>query len=141
MGELTAPVPAGRKPSRSIRARFQAAGLRQRLSWLFVFGALLLVILVAVNVVAFASLIGTRHTLLDNVDPANLASDQLFVSYLNEETGVRGYVLSGNSAFLQPFELGHAQAETSSSSWTSSCPRSRRCSASPVRPSPRRHAG
>ena len=114
MGGLTAPVPAGRKPSRSIRARFQAAGLRQRLSWLFVFGALLLVILVAVNVVAFASLIGTRHTLLDNVDPANLASDQLFVSYLNEETGVRGYVLSGNPAFLQPFELGHAQAETSS---------------------------
>ncbi len=114
METLSATAPAPRT-NWSVRGWVASATLRSRLNALFTLGALLLVILVCVNALALASLFSFRHTLLNKVDPANLAADQLFVAYLNEETGVRGYVLSANKAFLQPYDLGLAQVASSSS--------------------------
>jgi signal transduction histidine kinase len=86
--------------------------LRRRLTALMAIGTVLLATAVALCTIAFVHLVDARHTLLEQVYPANLTSDQLLVAFLNEETGVRGYVLSANPQFLQPSELGFSQQKT-----------------------------
>jgi signal transduction histidine kinase len=49
-----------------------------------------------------------RHVVLDQVEPALLAALDLENALINEETGVRGYILSGNPASLEPYEKGIA---------------------------------
>jgi signal transduction histidine kinase len=49
---------------------------------------------------------GQRHVVLDQVEPALLAAFSLENSLINQETGVRGYILSGNQQSLQPYESG-----------------------------------
>jgi hypothetical protein len=97
-----------------MRGRIDAANLRSRLRGFFVIVSILLLLVASVSVVSFLSLVGARHTLLGQIDPANLEADQLLVAYLNEETGVRGYVLGGNKDFLQPYTLGLSQARRDS---------------------------
>jgi signal transduction histidine kinase len=97
-----------------MRRRVNEATLRGRLNGLFGLGALLVVLVVAVNTFSFVGLISSRQTLLGRVDPATLQANQLFVADLNEETGVRGFVLSSNGVFLQPYDLGRAQEQASS---------------------------
>lgn len=76
--------------------------LRARLNRLFLVGMVVLIGIATVSTLSFIHLVHARHELLDQVDPASLASDQLLVAYLDQETGVRGYLLSHNAAFLQP---------------------------------------
>ena len=114
MEELTSPAAGVKRAWPSLGRRLGEATLRERLNALFALGAFAIVVLVVINVFSFAGLVSSRQTLLDRVDPANLAADQLLVAYLNEETGVRGYVLSANPIFLQPYYLGRAEAKTSS---------------------------
>ena len=101
-------------PQWSTRTRFGAATLRSRLNAFFLAGAVLLVLVVFVNAMSFLSLIDACDTLVSKVDPANLAADRLLVAYLNEETGVRGFVLSGKEVFLQPYEMGRVLEQGSS---------------------------
>ncbi len=49
-----------------------------------------------------------RARLVVTLDPAALAVQQLDIALLNQETGVRGYALSGQQAFLAPYTQGHA---------------------------------
>jgi signal transduction histidine kinase len=49
-----------------------------------------------------------RHVVLDQVDPALLGALSLENALINEETGVRGYILSGNTKSLEPYEEGRA---------------------------------
>ena len=114
MEEVTLPRSWARVPQWSTRTRFGAATLRSRLNAFFLAGAVLLVLVVFVNAMSFLSLIDARHTLVSKVDPANLAADRLLVAYLNEETGVRGFVLSGKEVFLQPYEMGRVLEQGSS---------------------------
>jgi len=52
-----------------------------------------------------------RHVVLDQLEPALQAGLRLENALINEETGVRGYVLTGETAFLAPYEAGlHAEA-------------------------------
>ncbi|NED12836.1 sensor histidine kinase [Streptomyces sp. SID9124] len=44
--------------------------------------------------------------LVDRIQPARSASFQLQNALLNQETGVRGYALTGDSSFLEPFAAG-----------------------------------
>ncbi|MGW0671701.1 sensor histidine kinase [Streptomyces sp. NPDC002746] len=44
--------------------------------------------------------------LVDRIQPARSASFQLQNALLDQETGVRGYALSGDPAFLQPYAAG-----------------------------------
>jgi signal transduction histidine kinase len=60
----------------------------------------------AVAALSFLHLIDTRQTLLTQVDPAGLAADQLLLSYVDQETGVRGYILGHNVVFLEPSVQG-----------------------------------
>jgi len=83
-----------------------ARSLRSRLIALFVAGAVLTAAVMAVAALSFSHLINTRATLLTQVDPAGLAADQLLLSYVDQETGVRGYILGHNPDFLQPSVQG-----------------------------------
>jgi signal transduction histidine kinase len=88
--------------------------LRARLNRVFLVGAVALIGVTTLATGSFIHLVHARHQLLDQVDPASLASDKLFIAYLDQETGVRGYLLSHNSIFLQPTVQGvteqkHAQ--------------------------------
>jgi hypothetical protein len=76
--------------------------------------SLVLVLVVALGALSFSHLLDTRRTLVNQIDPASFQADQLLVAYLDEETGVRGYVLSHNVLFLQPYTSGLAEAHDAS---------------------------
>ena len=50
--------------------------------------------------------------LINVVDKARLEAQALLSDYVNEETGVRGYILSHQESFLQPWYLGLSNALT-----------------------------
>ncbi len=84
--------------------------LRRRLSLLIVLAALVTVLVVTIGTVSLVHMTDTRQALITRIDPASLAADQLLEAYLDEETGVRGYILSQNPEFAQPYVSGiHAQ--------------------------------
>ena len=64
--------------------------------------AVALVTVAAVSSVAFVHLADSREALLDQIDPASLSANQLLLAYVDEETGVRGYILGRNTAYLVP---------------------------------------
>src|ERR1700685_2740270 len=63
---------------------------------------------VVVGVLALSHLDDERQRIESTLDPAALASQQLYSALLNQETGVRGYALSGKPAFLAPYNEGYA---------------------------------
>jgi signal transduction histidine kinase len=48
-----------------------------------------------------------RHVVLDQVEPALQAELRLENGLIDQETGLRGYLLTGEKEFLQPFYTGH----------------------------------
>ena len=63
---------------------------------------------VGLALIANQRLTDQRHVVLDEVEPALLAALNLENALINEETGVRGYILSGDSRSLEPYEEGRA---------------------------------
>ena len=55
---------------------------------------------------ALAHLHDERQRVETVIDPAALAAQQLNSALLNQETGVRGYALSGEPSFLAPYTQG-----------------------------------
>ena len=64
------------------------------------------VIGIGLALLANSKLSDQRRVLLDKVEPAQLAALDLENALINEETGVRGYILSGNRRSLEPYEKG-----------------------------------
>ena len=93
---------ATREPYRATRHR----SLRRSINGLSVAIVGLVVIIAVVSSFALVNLIDARRTLLNEIDPASLSTDQLLLAYVDEETGVRGYILSRRPQFLQPTESG-----------------------------------
>ena len=60
----------------------------------------------ALGVVAIARLSSARNTVLDRNGPAVLAQLQLNTALINQETGLRGFVLTGREQFLAPYRDG-----------------------------------
>jgi signal transduction histidine kinase len=58
------------------------------------------------GVVALFRLTDARELLADRLDPASTAALRLNAAMLNEETGVRGFLLTGQDEFLQPWDQG-----------------------------------
>jgi signal transduction histidine kinase len=63
---------------------------------------------VAAGGIALVNLHSDRGPVLDTYDPAEFHVQQLDIALLNQETGVRGYALSANPAFLAPYTEGAA---------------------------------
>ena len=74
-------------------------------------GLLVLVTVVGLvaGLLALDRLSDRRTFLLDKVAPADLQAQRLATALLNQETGVRGFVLTGEERFLQPSAQGRAQ--------------------------------
>ena len=58
---------------------------------------------------ALADLASARDRVVGKIDPAAFHASQLGVALLNQETGVRGYALSGQLNFLTPYHDGLSQ--------------------------------
>ncbi len=58
--------------------------------------------------IALVSLHDARNRVVDVIDPATLAAQQLDNALVNQETGVRGYALSAQQGFLTPYTTGVA---------------------------------
>ena len=57
---------------------------------------------------ALLSLHDNRQRVVDTLDPAALQVQQLDTALVDQETGVRGYALSGQQDFLAPYTTGMA---------------------------------
>ena len=51
-----------------------------------------------------------QQRLQDVLDPAAILSRQLLTDYVDQETGERGYVITGDPSFLAPYTAGTAAA-------------------------------
>ncbi|HEU4703672.1 MAG TPA: ATP-binding protein [Conexibacter sp.] len=58
------------------------------------------------GVIAIVRLTNARNTVLDRNGPAVLAQLQLNTALVNQESGLRGYVLTGREQFLAPYRDG-----------------------------------
>lgn len=78
-------------------------------AWFNVILAVLVVLICAGAVTAAVSLHRTQTAtdeLINRLSPADAAASQLRAAFLNQETGVRGYALSGDDAALEPYTAG-----------------------------------
>jgi len=62
--------------------------------------------------IALVSLHDARNRVINVIDPATLAAQQLDNALVNQETGVRGYALSAEQSFLSPYTAGVAAEQT-----------------------------
>jgi signal transduction histidine kinase len=70
-------------------------------------GAVLIAAIV-LGSLALNTLSSDRARVVNTLDPAALDGAQLYAALLNQETGLRGYLLSGQQPFLGPYTLGLA---------------------------------
>jgi signal transduction histidine kinase len=84
--------------------------LRRRLALAFVVAGALLLIGSVLGGLALNSLVNAVDVQVNQLDPAARSASNVLVSLLNEETGVRGYLLTGEQSFLRPYRQGMRQA-------------------------------
>src|SRR5215472_16783776 len=102
------PVPAvtGRDRTRGVALRLTGGWPLGRIIGAgVVIAGLFSVLAIVIGGAAIASLNDARSQVVDTLDPAAYHASQLEVALLNQETGVRGYALSGRPAFLTPYEV------------------------------------
>ncbi|WP_168220977.1 CHASE3 domain-containing protein [Actinomadura sp. WMMA1423] len=104
---LTAPAPATdppRRPGPTVRAWFMLA-------------ALLIVVLTVTGGVVVHNLLeetaAGSDRLVDRIAPAQVEASRMQMAMLNQETGVRGYALTGDRQFLRPYTDGLATEQES----------------------------
>jgi len=61
---------------------------------------------------AYVRQVQARDHLVNVVDRARVLAQELLDDYIDEETGVRGYILTAETSFLQPYYSGLAQARS-----------------------------
>ena len=107
---LPGPAVTGRDRTRLVAARFTGGWPLGRIIGAGVLVAGLFSILaIVVGGAALANLNSTRGQVVDTLDPAATSAAQLESALLNQETGVRGYALSGTPSFLAPYHAGMIQ--------------------------------
>jgi signal transduction histidine kinase len=67
-----------------------------------------LALCLAVIVASLARLTDSRLALIGGIDPAGLAARDLRAAVVDQETGIRGYALTGQRSYLEPYERGQA---------------------------------
>ncbi|WP_354698379.1 hypothetical protein DSM112329_04053 [Paraconexibacter sp. AEG42_29] len=72
-----------------------------------ILGVLLVAGIIA-GAIAMHQLSDARSDLLDRVGPARTGALSLQTAFLNEETGVRGFVVTGEPRFLEPYRRGRS---------------------------------
>jgi signal transduction histidine kinase len=64
---------------------------------------------IVIGVFAIMRLADERELVVDHLDPATVEALRLANAFVNEETGVRGYVLAGEASFLAPYRAGRVE--------------------------------
>src|SRR5215469_14538168 len=118
-GTTTTTTVAGGPPGSAITGldRGRAVALRLTGGWPLgriigvgvVIAGLFSVLAIVIGGAALTSLNDARSQVVDTLDPAAYHASQLEVALLNQETGVRGYTLSGTLPFLKPYQDGVKQ--------------------------------
>ena len=90
----------------SDRYRSQSTSLRARLTIAFVIGGLIIATVAGTCAVAVVHLNNARHVILGQIDPASIDANQLELAYVDQESGIRGYLLTQTAAFFQPYTSG-----------------------------------
>lgn len=80
--------------------------LRSQLRIMLAIGTVLLLLIVVGGAAAILSLRNAQDNLVNKVQVARLASRDLSVALLDQETAVRGYAISGDRTFLDPYDQG-----------------------------------
>ncbi|MCM3886227.1 CHASE3 domain-containing protein [Frankia sp. R82] len=83
--------------------------LRRRLGATYVVAAAVLLVVVGVISWSLVRVTDAIHTRSDVMAPALLSSTQLVASVVNQETGLRGYLLQGTENYLEPYTAGRAE--------------------------------
>jgi signal transduction histidine kinase len=83
-------------------------GLRASQWFALAVGALVFVGVVGTvaSVIALDRLSSARVALADRLDPASIQAETLLAAMVDQETGVRGYALSGDARYLEPYRSG-----------------------------------
>ena len=63
------------------------------------------------SVLALVRLGDARVQLTDRLSPAAISAADLRAAMIDQETGVRGYALTGDQSFLDPYEDGRRTAD------------------------------
>ncbi len=113
---VTSPAAAGGPPGPAITGldRTRAVALRLTGGWPLsriigvgvLIAGLFSVLAIVIGGAALTGLNSARGRVVDTLDPAAYRASQLEVALLNQETGVRGYALSGQRSFLTPYTSG-----------------------------------
>jgi len=72
------------------------------------FMAVFSLLAILIGALALTDLSSARNRVVQNLDPAAYQASQLYVALLDQETGVRGYALSAQRSFLEPYTAGRA---------------------------------
>jgi signal transduction histidine kinase len=107
--------PAGTSASPRRRALIEDPASRWPLGRIITTGVATMFVLFAAAIVvgalAIANLDSTRSRVVNVIAPAALHGSQLYTAMLNQETGLRGYLLSAQPQFLQPYSAGQVQQQ------------------------------
>jgi signal transduction histidine kinase len=71
----------------------------------------LLIATLAVQLALQARQRDVRNHILDDIDPARVATADLLAAAVDQETAVRGFALTGNQRFLTPYQAGGDAAD------------------------------
>ncbi len=96
----------------AVRPARRGRNLRRRLSLTFVVLAVIVIAGAVLGGVALTRLDSAQHRQVDRIDPAVQTNNDLFLSLVDQETGLRGYALSRDPSFLQPYEQGRTQTDS-----------------------------
>ncbi|MDA8197193.1 MAG: CHASE3 domain-containing protein [Actinomycetota bacterium] len=99
-----------------MKNRLKAAKARLSFSAIFIIAGIFLSLTAIVNAFAIYGAIANEVNTSDISNgifhPAETSIGNLLIGYLNQETGLRGYVLTGDTSFLAPFVSGSGQVES-----------------------------
>src|SRR5215472_5625594 len=112
VADTSPPGPGSTEPERpaAFAARFAGGWPLGRIIGVgILIAGLFSVLAIVVGAVALTNLNSARSQVVDTLDPASFHASQLEVALLNQETGVRGYVLTRQQSFLEPYRFGLAQ--------------------------------
>ncbi|HEX3911243.1 MAG TPA: ATP-binding protein [Solirubrobacteraceae bacterium] len=99
---MSAPEPQGSRVARQLRRM----GVGQLLAVTIGLVLVLAVVGIGLALGANGQLTHNRHLLLDQVGPARRTALSLENALVNEETGVRGFALTSEASFLEPYDSG-----------------------------------
>ena len=98
-------------PDTALRSTASRWSLRRRLAVACTLFAALTVASFSIAGIAYARQVHARERIIGVLDPARLGVGNLLTDYLDEETGVRGYVLTQEKTFLQPYDAALTSAK------------------------------